>query len=39
MTQKGKFLTSHHGIIRDEEKRMLLSQCFAGPFNQMKNPI
>ncbi|UMR77986.1 hypothetical protein AOY93_01485 [Escherichia coli] len=22
-------LTSHHGIIRDEEK-MLLSRCFAG---------
>lgn len=23
-------LTSHHGVIRDEEKKMLLSRCFAG---------
>lgn len=31
-------LTSHHGIIRDEEKKCYCLGALQVPFNQMKNP-
>ena len=34
-----KVLTSHHGIIRDEEKKCYCLGALQVPFNQMKDPI